>query len=101
MFTLALGMIACMAIAVTISVSASNRAIRQNQQQEIEQQQARDRLAADLAAKEAAQRVIAKKATCDLVNLQVKVFEENDPTSPLGRDLAEAWRTTARVYGCT
>lgn len=83
MLTLAAGMIACMVIAVTISVSASNRAIRQNQQQEAEQRRA------------------ARDASCYLVRLQVKVFDENPPTTQTGRELAEAWREAARVYGCT
>jgi hypothetical protein len=82
MLTLAAGMIACMAIAVSISVSASNRAIRQNQQQQVEQSRE------------------AREATCYLVRLQVKVFDENNPITPTGRDLAEAWREAARVYGC-
>jgi hypothetical protein len=44
----------------------------------------------------------ARKASCSLVLLQIKAFDENDPTrlTPTGRDLAQAWREAARVYGC-
>lgn len=44
----------------------------------------------------------SRKASCALVLLQIRVFDENDPTklSPTGRDLAAAWREAARVYGC-
>lgn len=101
---LAAGMFACMVISVTVSISASNRAIRENIAQEREQEQERDRLAADLEAKQreadAKQQEEGRRVTCYLVNSQVKVFQENEPTTPTGRDLAKAWEDTARLFGC-
>lgn len=51
-------------------------------------------------ARETIVREQARAATCYLVLLQVRVFDENVPQTQTGRELAEAWRTAARVYGC-
>lgn len=83
MITLAAGMLVSMAIAVVISVNASNRAIEQNREQEQRQRQE------------------ARAASCYLINSQVSVYEETPPSTPTGREAAQAWAEAARVFGCT
>jgi hypothetical protein len=78
MLTLAVGMLACMAIAVLISVQASDRAIERDRQSRQE----------------------ARKASCLLINQINNAYKEDPPVSTAGKNVAEAWTRVARAFGC-
>lgn|SRR4051812_30995506 len=83
---LALGVLVCMAIAVTISVQASNRAIAQN------------------IGQERAARESARLATCEVVLTQGDAFDPARggaaPATTAGRKAAKAWRDLAILFQC-
>lgn len=79
---LALGVLACMAIAVGVSVQASNRAVRQG-------------LAQERAAEEK-----TKAATCLVIQRINNAYESEPPSTPAGREVAEAWRLLAPTFQC-
>lgn len=91
MLTLALGMVACMAIGVWVSISASNRAIHQNEVQE-QRQEELDRL------QEQAQNEKAKQATCLVVRRMIQVYD--DPSTPTGREAQQAWISLGSIFRC-
>lgn len=71
-----------MAIAVVISINASNRVIQDNERQ---RERAREQ---------------ARTATCYLVLAQVRVYSESEPSTRTGREVAKAWSEAARAFGC-
>jgi hypothetical protein len=85
--TLALGALACMAISVVISVTASNRAIRQNEAQE-----AGDRARAAVAAER------NRMAVCLLIDKMSAVYK--DPSTPTGEAAGRAWRDLHVIFRC-
>lgn len=80
---LALGMFASMAIAVIISVVASDRAIENS-----------DR-------REAAAREEVRQDTCLLINRMIAAYGETPPTTPAGVNVEAAWKGLAVTYQCT
>lgn len=88
--TLAAGAIACMVISVIISVSASNRAIRQNEAQE-----AQERARASVAAER------NRQAVCLLIDKMSAVYNvETTPPSETGRAAGLAWKDLHRIFRC-
>lgn len=82
MLTLALGMIACMAIAVGISVQASNRALRQSEgQQQMEDEKNR-------------------RATCVVVTQIENAYKAEPPTTAAGQNVARAWADLSTQLRC-
>lgn len=77
--TLALGMLACMAISVIISVSL----FRQSLQRE------RDALESN------------RRATCAVINAQAEAFRASEPVTDAGKRAAEAWENLAVRFNCT
>lgn len=81
---LAAGMFVSMMVAVIISVSASNRAIKQSQGQQAQQQKA------------------ARHAACLVIVTQDNVYHDPSapPASEAGRNAADAWRNLRNVFQC-
>ena len=88
-------MIVCMLAAVSISVSASNRAIRQSEAQErarqIQVQQAFN-----------AQQKVAKHAACLVIVSQDNAYHEpgSVPVTQAGKNAAAAWRNLRQTFQC-
>lgn len=82
MLVVILGLLASMVAAVSVSVAASDRAIRENEE--------RNRQA----------RVEGHRASCLLINSQVNVYREEPPMTPAGKKAAEAWEEMRRVFAC-
>ena len=93
MLVLSLGMIACMAIAVVISVQASNRAIKQNIAQErlVQQQKAE----ADRIAQEK-----SRAAACVTIKTMIDVYTDPTPSTVTGRQAGVAWRNLGVTFKC-
>jgi hypothetical protein len=88
--TLAVGALACMVISVTISVTASNKAIRQNEAQEAEEAQR----AAALAER-------SKQAVCLLISKMSAVYnDETAPATETGRAAGLAWQELHKIFRC-
>lgn len=89
--TLGVGMLAAMVIAVIISVSASNRAIRQNEAQE-----AQERARASVAAER------NRMAVCLLIEKMSAVYNgQAEPITDVGRAAGLAWQDLYRIFRCS
>lgn len=88
--TLAAGMLAAMAIAVVISVSASNRAIAQNEAQEAEER-----------ARATALAERNRMAVCLLIDRMSDVYNgQAEPVTEVGRAAGKAWQDLHRIFQC-
>lgn len=94
MLTLAVGMIVCMIIAVSVSISASNRNTRESLARERAAQAEADRKAAEVAE-------VARQKICLVVRRVGQAYESEPPVTPAGRNVAEAWASLAPIFQCT
>jgi type II secretory pathway pseudopilin PulG len=91
----AAAMIVCMLAAVSISVSASNRAIHQAEVQRQTQQ-------AQVQQAYEAQQKQAKRAACLVIVSQDDALHEpgSEPITEAGKRTANAWRNLRKVFQC-
>lgn len=78
----AAAMVVCMLAAVSISVNASDRAIRQNQEQE------------------EAQRKESRRAACLVIVSQDDAYRDPAPITTAGRKAAAAWAQLRQAFQC-
>jgi heme exporter protein D len=88
---LVLGVLACMAISVVISIQASRNVIAQNRAQE-------RRAAQHAAEQQARQRAEALSIVCNVITAQAAVYDQAQ--TPVGAEAARAWRVLASTYHC-
>lgn len=86
---LALGVLVCMIIAVTIPIQmnarADARAAAEKRQADARAQQARDQ---------------GRRATCMLIDRMIKVYSEPEPSTETGRNAAKAWADLGLTFHC-
>ena len=82
MLTLAAAMFACMAIAVWVSISASNRALDQSESQQRGEDEKN------------------RAATCNVVAKINDAYKIEPPVTAAGQNVAEAWADLSRSLRC-
>lgn len=76
--TLALGVLMCMVIAISVPVHLNNRALE----------------------RERAQQNAARAATCEVVQTMAAVYNEVPPTTKTGKSAAVAWNELGNTFHC-